>query len=413
MPSEHSLYNFLDETEESKGGKAALFIMAKLGDIMRANFLSVMQKTLCIAPLFFTFAFSPNLVVLASQQTIEITIQANDYGIVLHTSTMRFVIGNPVYTINGQLRTSDTIPFIDPVYNRAMIPLNIVSEALGLGVSAETNLTGENQVITLTRSNTNLLLETGKPLANDKGRLLVVDGHVFVPITYLAQRFEADIRWDRNTQAIYVTDSFESPMLLEIRQPEAHKPEIQQPKDSQQYEELQPAKSPQLEEITQVTELPQVEESIQLTKPVQLSEPTIPTVVHAVYISELEHRLLELTNVERVRHGLNPLVWNDGLARAASRHSRDMARNDFVSHTGSDGAGPGARAIQEGVTGMVYVAENIAAGTRTPERTIEAWMSSEKHRNNILNTRFRYFGASIYSLEGSQWGVYTTQKFGR
>ena len=136
-------------------------------------------------------------------------------------------------------------------------------------------------------------------------------------------------------------------------------------------------------------------------------------VLHTAYISEFELRILELTNAERARRGLNLLVWDNNLARAAYLHSKDMAKNNFGCHTGSDGTTPGARAIREGVTWVSFVAENIAAGTRTPERTIEALMGSATHRDNILNESFRYFGIGVYSLDGSLWGVYTTQKFGR
>jgi len=47
------------------------------------------------------------------------------------TRVVRFTIGDTAYTINGRPRTSDVAPFIDPVYDRAMIPLRSISEALG------------------------------------------------------------------------------------------------------------------------------------------------------------------------------------------------------------------------------------------------------------------------------------------
>ena len=123
-------------------------------------------------------------------------------------------------------------------------------------------------------------------------------------------------------------------------------------------------------------------------------------------------RLLALTNLERARHGIAPLVWDSDLARASLIHSTDMARNNFVSHVGSNGLTPGGRVRLESNT-MTRVAENIAGGTRTPERTVEAWMRSPGHRANILNEEFVYMGVGIYVLDGTQWGIYITQKFGR
>ena len=435
---------------------------------MKATFLSILQKTLFILPLAFTLTFAHSLVVSASESTAEITIQinifsnttvsyeetvtapvsnamvviyvdgiettvfTNDYGIALHSGTipgiyfarlaqadgyqfdggkklagtlstgtdpvfanltwfvtpnqsenqtiLRFVIDDPIHTINGQPNVSGAIPFIDPIQNRAMVPLRTIEEALSLYVE----FIIETQTITITRDNLNLSLKIGQPLPNDMGTPLIIGGHVFVPVTYMAQMLGADIRWDRNAQAIYVKDYFKKQAQFETPRINA---------------EAAPPENPiQPEEPVQTAELRQSPE---------------PAVLYAVFVTDFERRALELTNAERARYGLSPLVWNDSLARAASTHSRDMARNDFVSHTGFDGATPGVRAQREGVTGIIYVAENIAAGTRTPERTIEAWMGSEKHRNNILNASFRYFGIGVYRLDGSEWVVYTTQKFGR
>ena len=436
---------------------------------MKATFLSIIQKALCILPIAFTLTFAHSQIVSASERVPGITIQinvfsktigpvygetvtfpvsnaavvvyaggtattifTNDYGVAFYYGTLhgiyfarlaqadgyqfdsgkklagtlaagtapvranltwivtpnqsenqtilRFVMDDPVHIINGQPNVSGEIPFIDTIQNRAMVPLSVIEEALGLYV----DLIEETQTVTITRGSINLSLWIGQPLPNHMGTPLIIDGRIFVPATYIAQMLGADIIWDRSAQAIYIKDFYVRPAQLKTT---GAKSEAEQPEGPVQPKEL-----------------------VQAAEPLQSSE---PAVLYAVFITDFERRALELTNAERARYGLDPLVWNDSLARAASTHSRDMARNDFVSHTGFDGATPGVRAVREGVTGMTFVAENIAAGTRTPERTIEAWMGSEKHRGNILNASFRYFGVGVYRLDGSEWGVYTTQKFGR
>ena len=126
---------------------------------------------------------------------------------------------------------------------------------------------------------------------------------------------------------------------------------------------------------------------------------------------EFEFRVFELTNIERVRYGLNPVAWSNDLAGISRMHSSDMATNDFFSHTGSDGASPGGRVWYAGIA-LSRVGENIAAGAITPELTVAAWMMSPGHKAVILNENFRYMGVGMYVFENSSWVFYITQKFG-
>jgi uncharacterized protein YkwD len=92
-----------------------------------------------------------------------------------------------------------------------------------------------------------------------------------------------------------------------------------------------------------------------------------------------------------------------------------MAQNDFFSHTGSDGSSFTDRLIRAGYT-FSAAAENIAAGTTTPERTVDGWMNSEGHRRNILNCELREIGVGYAYLENDTGSVnyhhYWTQDFG-
>jgi uncharacterized protein YkwD len=117
-------------------------------------------------------------------------------------------------------------------------------------------------------------------------------------------------------------------------------------------------------------------------------------------------RVVELVNSERGKAGCAPLKVNEKLTRAAQAHSQDMADHRNMSHTGSDGSGPGDRLKRAGYTWRTY-GENVAYGYRTPESVMNGWMSSPGHKRNILNCAFEEIGVGL-----AQPGNYWTQNFG-
>lgn len=46
--------------------------------------------------------------------------------------------------------------------------------------------------------------------------------------------------------------------------------------------------------------------------------------------------------------------------------------------------------------------ENIAKGQRTPKEVVNAWMNSQGHRANILNSSFTKIGVG-YVKDGNYW----------
>jgi uncharacterized protein YkwD len=85
-----------------------------------------------------------------------------------------------------------------------------------------------------------------------------------------------------------------------------------------------------------------------------------------------------------------------------------MAQKDYFSHTGADGSTPWDRAERAGYTRAT--AENLAAGQRTPEEVVQAWMDSPAHRKNLLDCRSRAIGVAL--ARGGSYGIYWTQMFG-
>ena len=96
-----------------------------------------------------------------------------------------------------------------------------------------------------------------------------------------------------------------------------------------------------------------------------------------------EKELITLINQQRAQNGLPPLQTSDALCRAARRHSDDMARNNFMSHTGSDGSSPWDRMADAGYYPRAG-GENVGAGYPTPANMVSGWMNSPGHRANIL-----------------------------
>lgn len=128
--------------------------------------------------------------------------------------------------------------------------------------------------------------------------------------------------------------------------------------------------------------------------------------------SAAERRAFELVNEERRGRGQQPLAWDGELTRLARRHSENMARQNFFSHTDRDGLDAADRAAVGGVCGWHAIAENIAYNQGFDDPVgfaVERWMQSPKHRENILRTSFTHAGIGVSRAADGR--VYFTQVF--
>lgn len=89
-------------------------------------------------------------------------------------------------------------------------------------------------------------------------------------------------------------------------------------------------------------------------------------------------------NALRAQHGLAPLTYSRKLERAARNHAKDMRRNGFFAHQGSDGSGVGDRLRAVGY-GWCRAAENIAKGQPSLPMVMSTWRESRGHRKNMLH----------------------------
>jgi len=120
-------------------------------------------------------------------------------------------------------------------------------------------------------------------------------------------------------------------------------------------------------------------------------QPAVATADRA-RLDRTERKVVRIVNRIRGRHGMRRLRASRPLAHAASAHSGDMLRRDFLSHASSDGTPMGRRVRR--YTGARWVGESIAAlsGRRTARRVVRMWMHSPPHRAVLLAHAGRRIG---------------------
>ncbi|WP_173275480.1 CAP domain-containing protein [Paenibacillus sp. NEAU-GSW1] len=124
--------------------------------------------------------------------------------------------------------------------------------------------------------------------------------------------------------------------------------------------------------------------------------------------SSYEKQIMDLTNAERKRRGIDLLSWDTKAAAAARAHSKDMVDRSYFSHTDPDGRSPFDRLEDEGIS-YHYAAENIAAGHTNSIYAHFAWMNSASHRSNILHAKMTKLGTGV--VFGGTYRIYYTQNF--
>ncbi len=130
-----------------------------------------------------------------------------------------------------------------------------------------------------------------------------------------------------------------------------------------------------------------------------------PVPAATVSDSSFEMQVLNLCNAQRAAYGLAPLTWDaSNLAPGAAVRAQEITV--LFSHTRPDGSSCFTAVRNPGRLG-----ENIAAGQRTPEQVVNAWMNSSGHRANILNANFTKLAVGYVYVPGDMYGHYWVQMF--
>ena len=116
--------------------------------------------------------------------------------------------------------------------------------------------------------------------------------------------------------------------------------------------------------------------------------------------------VVRLVNVERAKAGLTALTLDTELEKAATIRSNEIINN--FSHTRPNGSSF-STVLKENNISYKLAGENIAWGQKTPEAVVTAWMNSEGHRANIMNTSFSKIG--VGNVKNASGTIYWTQLF--
>jgi uncharacterized YkwD family protein len=119
-------------------------------------------------------------------------------------------------------------------------------------------------------------------------------------------------------------------------------------------------------------------------------------------MSGYEQQVLDLTNAERAKAGLQPLMGNYSELNTSARvKAEDMEKNNYFSHTSPTLGDPFQEMRAMGVS-YSAAGENIAKGQQTPAEVVQAWMNSAGHRANILNAAYTHMGVG-YTANSKCW----------
>jgi uncharacterized protein YkwD len=123
--------------------------------------------------------------------------------------------------------------------------------------------------------------------------------------------------------------------------------------------------------------------------------------------AETVAQVLSLINDARAKAKLTPLKLSGKLSFAAQGHSDDMACNNFVSHSGSDGSTAQERMTTSGYAASYYGEVIYASGT--PQDAVKWWLSEKAHSDIILSSQAVDIGIGYSFLpDTSAYGSYYT-----
>ena len=118
------------------------------------------------------------------------------------TTQIRLAISHTLHHVNGVPVEGEYAPFIDLEYNRTMVPLRLISEALG----AQIDWCAAARTVIITIDGQTLLLHVDTSLSEGMGMPSIVDNRTFVPVNYIAQVLGFNTTWDRDAGAVYISN---------------------------------------------------------------------------------------------------------------------------------------------------------------------------------------------------------------
>lgn len=106
------------------------------------------------------------------------------------------------------------------------------------------------------------------------------------------------------------------------------------------------------------------------------------------------NEVVALINEIRTSKGLNVLVQDPALSQLAIIKAQDMIKRGYFDHTSPFYGDPWDMAM---LFDYEYVSfgENLARNFKTPKQTVDAWLASPTHRENLLNEHYVTTGIGV------------------
>jgi len=123
--------------------------------------------------------------------------------------------------------------------------------------------------------------------------------------------------------------------------------------------------------------------------------------------------LIKLTNLARKQNNIPALIINQKLETAALLKANDLLEKNYFAHTSPNGR-PFYSWLQEINYQYQSAGENLAIDFTTNKATVQAWIESPSHRDNILNPEFKEIGiAAVAGKLDKKNTIVIVQLFGQ
>lgn len=138
---------------------------------------------------------------------------------------------------------------------------------------------------------------------------------------------------------------------------------------------------------------------------------TVPTKLEPAIPTAFEQEVIELLNQERVRLGLRPLEIDPYLVQAARIKGEDMVKNGYYGHE-SPTYGYSPTLLSSFGIPYKRSRENLTVAG-SPIMAHESWMSSPKHKDNMLKPYWTHVGVGVVPRQSgsSSYGYYVVELF--
>ncbi len=145
----------------------------------------------------------------------------------------------------------------------------------------------------------------------------------------------------------------------------------------------------------QLREKTNLSEIIQLNKDYIITTPLVRLEPEDKQSFLTKSGIIEFTNLERGKIGLNLLKENKKLDISAQKKTEDMLEKQYFSHESPLGTSI-SELVEQANYEYILIGENLALGNfKDDEDLVQAWMNSPGHRENILNRKYREIGIGL------------------